>query len=448
MNKSFKKKLSLLLALVVSLCALSGYGFAFADTLIGINYANFPDDAFRQVVSEYYDANEDGYLNASEIAAVKSMPLTVYAEDDIEVLDGIEKFTSLESLYAGDMGIADATALENMTSLKSLYINGNELTSLDVSGNTALITLYCQGNSDLSTLTLNTAIQYLQCDNCNLSTLSIHECTALNTLICHNNELTELNTLTNTQLRELNCAANHLASLDLSGNSLLRSITTNYMTGDQTVTASATFNGKNLYVPYNRVVYNRLKNSNIPNPDPDADLDEPYTGYDNNVRAFKFTEYEILESGITYEYDVQAGDASEYMSVHISIDKDFYRVTYSTAENGELIDYNYVTSGGNSTAPELPEMPDGYLCGGWSGSSANVTEDRDLYPVWNTQHNYALTSFVNHNATGNCAWCGAYSSARFDDCINAKAGDANYYTMLDANGDGIINMRDLSILNG
>jgi hypothetical protein len=103
MNKSFKKKLSFLLALIVALCALSGYGFANADTLIGINATNFPDDAFRQVVLDYYDLNEDKYLNASEIAAVKSMPLTVYAEDDIDSLAGIEKFTSLESLYAGDL---------------------------------------------------------------------------------------------------------------------------------------------------------------------------------------------------------------------------------------------------------------------------------------------------------------------------------------------------------
>lgn len=448
MNKSFKKKLSFLLALVIALAALSGYGFANAATTVAINFANFPDDAFREVISDYYDLNEDGYLNESEIAAVTIMPLTAYAEDDILTLDGIEKFTSLKSLYAGDLGIEDASALEGSTSLQTLIINGNELLSLDISGNTALTTLRCQANSYLDSLVLNTVIEVLQCDNCALTELNISGCTALSTLICHNNELEQLNTLTNTQLSVLNCAANHLASLDLSGNSLLRDLTTNYQTGDQTVNASAAFNGKNLFVPFNKVIYNKLKDSNIPNPDPDAQLDEPYTGYDNNVKSFKFTEYEILSDGIIYEYDVSAGGESEYMTVHINIDKDFYRVTYSTAQNGDLIDYNYVTSGTNSTAPELPDKPDGMLCGGWNGSTKNVTEDRDLYPVWSSQHNYQLASFINHNATGSCTWCGTAASAKFDDCINAKAGEANYYNMLDANGDGIINMRDLSILIG
>lgn len=433
------------MALVLALCALSGYSFANADTLIGINFANFPDDAFRQVIADYYDLNEDGYLNEAEIAAITTIPLTAYAEFEIETLKGIENFTSLKSLYAGDLGIEDASDLEGLTSLQTLVINGNNLTSLDISGNTALKTLKCMANSNLTTLTLNTAIEDLQCDNCSIAAMNLSACTNLKKLICHNNELTELNLLTNINLVELNCAANHLASLDLSGNSLLREVTTNYMVGDQTVSASATFVGKDLYIPYNNVIYNKLMNSNIPNPDPDADEEELYTGYDNNVKAFKFTEYELLETGIIYEYDVSAGD-SEYMSVHVSVDKNFYRVTYSTAQNGMLIDYNYVNSGGSSTAPDLPEMPDGAVCGSWSGATTNVTEDRDLYPVWNSQHQYALTSFANHIASGTCTCCGMGTVARFDDCINAVSGDANYYLMLDANLDGVINARDLSIL--
>jgi hypothetical protein len=223
------------------------------------------------------------------------------------------------------------------------------------------------------------------------------------------------------------------------------------MTGDQTVTASAQFVNKDLYVPFNKsgFIYTKLRNSSIPNPDPNADLEEAYTGYDNNVKAFKFTDYGILAEGITYEYDVSAGSGSEYMSVHVDVDKNFYRVTYSTAQTGgELLDYNYVTSGGNSAAPALPEPPDGAVCGGWSGSNKNVTEDRDLYLIWGDQHNYQLTAFTNHNASGTCSWCGTGATVKFDDCINAKTGDANYYAMLDANGDGIINMRDLSILIG
>lgn len=447
MNKSFKKKASFLLALVVALCALSGYGIANAANPVAINFNNFPDDAFRQVVEDYYDLDEDGYLSQSEIATVTTMPLTAYAEYDIESLKGIEYFTSLKSLYAGDLGIEDASNLQGMTSLQILVLNGNELTSIDISGNTALTTLNCTANSDLNSLVLNTAIKNLQCANCGLESINLSACSALETLICYNNEFEELVLLTNTRLTELNCAANHLASLDLSGNSLLREVTTNYMVGDQTVTATATYSGKDLFVPYNRVVYTRLMNSNIPNPDPDADLEEIYTGYDNNTRSFKFTEYDILASGIDYEYDVQAGD-SEYMSVHITIDKSFYRVSYSTSQGGTLIDYNYVNSGADSVAPALPDAPTGAICGGWSGSSKNVTEDRDLYAVWNAQHSYELTGFIRHTAMGTCPICGAVASAKFDDCINAVSGDANYYSMLDANSDGIINMRDLPILLG
>lgn len=151
-NTSAKLLLSfLLLSVLVLLAAFP----ALADT--AIDEASFPDAAFREFV-EGFDKNRDGVLSDSEIKAVKSMDCSGRRIRD---LTGIQVFTSLKTLNAGD----------------------NILTGLDVSG-----------------------------------------CAELQELICKNNPLLELNVTGAAKLEHLDCESTYLTELDLSGNPVLNDL--------------------------------------------------------------------------------------------------------------------------------------------------------------------------------------------------------------------------------
>lgn len=131
MAKTTKKFISVLSAIILALVSLTGLISASAQDVVAIDAAHFPDKSFRDVVLENFDLDSSGTLSDFEIAKVKDMQLFLYA-DQIHDLTGIEYFTSLSQIYAGGLEIekADFSALSN---LQKLYVQGNNLTSLDVS---------------------------------------------------------------------------------------------------------------------------------------------------------------------------------------------------------------------------------------------------------------------------------------------------------------------------
>ena len=104
----------------------------------------------------------------------------------------------------------------------SLRCNGNKLTSLDVSGCTALEELWCDDNP-LTSLDVSgcTALKGLNCNNNPLTSLDVSGCTALKGLSCQNIQLTSLDVSGCTSLAYLNCSNNdQLTSLNVSGTAL------------------------------------------------------------------------------------------------------------------------------------------------------------------------------------------------------------------------------------
>ena len=74
-----------------------------------------------------------------------------------------------------------------------MYCDNNQLTSLDVSTNTALTTLHCYLNQlTILDISNNTALTELSCYFNQLTSLDVSNNTALNTLYCSNNNLTTL----------------------------------------------------------------------------------------------------------------------------------------------------------------------------------------------------------------------------------------------------------------
>ena len=99
----------------------------------------------------------------------------------------------------------------------SLHYNNSHLASLDVSKNTALTTLICDG-SQLEELDVskNTALQNLSCEENNLTSLDVSKCPKLSMIWCGYNKFTSLDISKNPELRLLHCQSNKIKAEEMS----------------------------------------------------------------------------------------------------------------------------------------------------------------------------------------------------------------------------------------
>ena len=111
----------------------------------------------------------------------------------------------LTFLSVSNYNISDLTGIEAFIALKRLWCSGNQLTTFDVSQNTALTELVCH-NNQLTSLDVsqNTALTILWCHDNQLTTLDVSSNTALTYLSCHGNQLTSLTLGTGIDLNNLN----------------------------------------------------------------------------------------------------------------------------------------------------------------------------------------------------------------------------------------------------
>lgn len=201
-----------------------------------------PDANFKTYLVQNFDNNNDGEISYAEARLVTSINVQ---SKSIASLEGIEHFKNLYFLYCGQSNLTTFD-VSNNTALLELDCHYNQLSNLDVSKNTALEYLKCSGNplnalnvcnntalewlecdsNQLTTLDLsnNTALTMLQCGNNQITTLDVSNNTALIYLQCQNNQLTTLDVSNNTTLQELNCVGNQLTSLDFSSNTALRQL--------------------------------------------------------------------------------------------------------------------------------------------------------------------------------------------------------------------------------
>ena len=207
------------------------------------NYDNvkvqFEDANFKAYCVKNFDRDGDGEISYAEALLVTE--ITCYWKS-IQSLSGIEYFSNLTYLYCysnqlTSLDVSKNTALTyldcysnqltsldvcNNTALTELYCDSNQLTSLDVSNNTALIRMKC-GYNQLTSLDVssNTALNYLDCAGNQLTSLDVSNNTALATLRCSSNQLTSLDVSNNTALTQMECGYNQLTSLDVSSNTAL-----------------------------------------------------------------------------------------------------------------------------------------------------------------------------------------------------------------------------------
>ena len=127
----------------------------------------------------------------------------------IKNLKGIEFFTALETLNCVQCELTKLDVSKN-TELTSLSCGSNKLTELDVSKNTKLEMLDCESDSLLS---------YMR-----LTELDVSQNTALKELNCYGVKMQKLNVSGCTALERLDCGGNRLDALDVSKNSKLKDL--------------------------------------------------------------------------------------------------------------------------------------------------------------------------------------------------------------------------------
>lgn len=187
---------------------------------IPIDEARFPDAIFREYVKRF-DTNSDGTLSEAEIENVTKIDVLGLG---ISSLEGVEYFKTLKRLNCAGNQLTTLD-VNGCTALQWLNCDNNQLTVLDVSGCTILQELDCSDNQ-LTALDVSgcTALQELDCFNNQLIALDVSKNTALKSLGLYNNRLTFIDVSINTKLSYLNCEKNRITMLDLSNCPYLYSI--------------------------------------------------------------------------------------------------------------------------------------------------------------------------------------------------------------------------------
>lgn len=136
----------------------------------------------------------------------------------IKNLKGIEFFTALETLNCVQCELTELDVSKN-TKLTSLSCWENKLAALDVSKNTELTRLYC-GSNKLTELDVSTNVNLieLRCSSNRLDALDVSKNSKLKDLSCRDNFLAVLNVSKNPELKSIVCERNGLTSLDLDKN--------------------------------------------------------------------------------------------------------------------------------------------------------------------------------------------------------------------------------------
>lgn len=153
------------------------------------------------------DANFKAYLLSNA---------TINSNSDTEIqVSEASAFTG--QINCPNLNIASLTGIEAFTGLTSLWCQGNNLTTIDLSANTSLIEVYCYVNS-LTALNLsaNTNLGWVDCSSNQLTSLDVSVNTSLNYLSCSYNQLSALDVSANSNLTLLYCRDNQLTTLNVA----------------------------------------------------------------------------------------------------------------------------------------------------------------------------------------------------------------------------------------
>lgn len=167
---------------------------------IEISSKEYPDPDFRKRINEQVDTNKNGLISKVEERNCTRL--------DVSGSEGYE--------------IRDLTGVERLYNLTELICKNNELTALDVSKNTKLVTLDCSNNQikELS-VSNNPQLFSLTCSKNKIKALSTSSNPELVTLVCADNQIATFDLAANNNLEVFECGNNSLAAINLTENDAL-----------------------------------------------------------------------------------------------------------------------------------------------------------------------------------------------------------------------------------
>ena len=173
--------------------------------------------------------NDDFVINFTDVNFENEVKRYLNITTNNVTYGDVKDVTQLDVSYVIGYSSSYITNMEEIRyfiSLITLRCKYHKLTSLDLSQNTVLTSLNCEGNNNLTSLDLsqNTVLERLYCDSNQLTSLDLSQNTVLERLYCSNNQLTSLDLSQNTVLERFNCSFNELTSLDISKNTVLWSL--------------------------------------------------------------------------------------------------------------------------------------------------------------------------------------------------------------------------------
>ena len=148
--------------------------------------------------SLYCYSNNLTTLNVTGCTALEN--LRCYYNDNLAQITGLGDCTAITYLDCEDCAITDLSAVNGLNNLQSLYCRVNQITSLTITDKSNLTYVRASGNTALTDVSIT--------GNRNLATLNIYNCPALKNLYCHTNNLTTLNVDGNSSMIYMSCREN------------------------------------------------------------------------------------------------------------------------------------------------------------------------------------------------------------------------------------------------
>ena len=175
---------------------------------------NIPDANFKARLLAASPSN-----TIAKNAIGQNIKIDINNDGEIQVSEALNVY----QLYVINFSIQNLIGIEAFSNLTTLKCNSNQLTSLNLSQNTALQYLDCSSNQLTSlNVTLNNSLNYLKCSYNQLLNINVTQNTVLIEFNCNNNRLTNLDVTQNNSLQFLRCSTNQLTSLDVTQNTALK----------------------------------------------------------------------------------------------------------------------------------------------------------------------------------------------------------------------------------
>ncbi|MFV5696887.1 LamG-like jellyroll fold domain-containing protein [Flavobacterium sp. ZT3R17] len=162
---------------------------------------------------------------------------------DSGVADGkvlTSSISKLTALNISSSSISDLTGIQDFVALESLDCQKNNLTTLDISKNGKLIVVNCSVNKLTNLInTSNLGLTNLNCSTNQLTSLDVSKYTLLTNLSFSSNKITTIDVSSNNMLLKLLCTSNLLSELNITNNTSLIQL---YCGGNQLTNLDVTKN--------------------------------------------------------------------------------------------------------------------------------------------------------------------------------------------------------------